>query len=70
MVHVRSPVVFPPCSLRGEEQVHCKFYNELGRVLVNDFKPVPQLDEAPGQAEERDFNSSSRRDTGRETNRR
>ncbi|XP_075886350.1 uncharacterized protein LOC142890909 isoform X2 [Nelusetta ayraudi] len=50
-------------NLRGEEQVHCKFYNELGRVLVNEFQPVPQLDEAPGQAEERDFNSSSRRDT-------
>lgn len=40
------------CSLKEQEQVVCKFYNELGRILVKDFHSVSQLDEAAGQTEE------------------
>lgn len=64
LLHTSSSCCLPLRSLRGEEQVYCKFYNELGRVLVNEFQPVLHLDEAAGGAEERDFNSSSQRDTG------
>ncbi|XP_005451753.1 uncharacterized protein zgc:113263 isoform X1 [Oreochromis niloticus] len=42
-------------NLKGQEQVQCKFYNELGRILVKDFPSVPQLEEIPGEPEERDF---------------
>lgn len=42
-------------SLKGQEQVVCKFYNELGQILVKDFPSVPQLDEIPRQAEDSDF---------------
>uniref|UniRef100_A0A3B5MFW6 Myb-like domain-containing protein n=1 Tax=Xiphophorus couchianus TaxID=32473 RepID=A0A3B5MFW6_9TELE len=32
-------------NLKGHEQVQCKFYNELGRILVKDFQSVMQLDD-------------------------
>lgn len=32
-------------NLSGGERVECKFYNELGRILVKDFAAAPQQDE-------------------------
>lgn len=66
LIHVRSLLV-PPCSIKGEEQVKCKFYNELGRILVKDFTPVPQLDELAGEPEDNDFPSFSHQDIGKLT---
>ncbi|XP_039998707.1 uncharacterized protein zgc:113263 isoform X1 [Xiphias gladius] len=42
-------------NLKGQGQVECKFYNELGRILVKDFPSVPQLDEVPGEPEDNNF---------------
>ncbi|XP_029019444.1 uncharacterized protein zgc:113263 [Betta splendens] len=42
-------------NLKGQEQVVCKFYNELGRILVKDFPSVAQLEEGAGQTEDSDF---------------
>ncbi|XP_037551945.1 uncharacterized protein zgc:113263 [Nematolebias whitei] len=39
-------------NLKGQEQVRCKFYNELGRILVKDFESLMQLDEMSLEAEE------------------
>ncbi|XP_069556074.1 uncharacterized protein [Brachyistius frenatus] len=49
-------------NLKGQEQVECKFYNELGRILVKDFPSVPQLDEMPGEPEDNDFPAISHQD--------
>nr|XP_033470495.1 uncharacterized protein zgc:113263 isoform X3 [Epinephelus lanceolatus] len=49
-------------NLKGHEQVECKFYNELGRILVKDFQSVPQLEEMPGEPEETKFPSYSHQD--------
>ncbi|XP_029969530.1 uncharacterized protein LOC115404372 [Salarias fasciatus] len=38
-------------NLRGGERVECKFYNELGRILVKDFPLLPQLDELQEEEE-------------------
>lgn len=51
--------------MKGLEHVECKFYNELGRILVKDFSPVPQLDEIPGEPEDVDFPSFSHQDIGK-----
>ncbi|XP_051248459.1 uncharacterized protein zgc:113263 isoform X2 [Dicentrarchus labrax] len=48
-------------NMKGQEQVVCKFYNELGRILVKDFPIVPQVDEMPGEPED-DFTSFSHQD--------
>lgn len=53
------------CSLKGQEQVQCKFYNELGRILVKDFPSVPQLEEIPGEPEERNFPAYTHPDMGK-----
>lgn len=50
--------------MKGPEQVQCKFYNELGRILVRDFTPV-QLDELQGEPDDNDFHSTSRQDSGK-----
>lgn len=55
----------PNCSLKGQEQVVCKFYNELGRILVKDFPSVPQLEEIPGQVEDGDFSAHSHHEIGK-----
>ncbi|XP_018542489.1 uncharacterized protein zgc:113263 isoform X2 [Lates calcarifer] len=44
-------------NLKGQVQVECKFYNELGRILVKDFPSVPQLDEMPGEPEDDEFSA-------------
>lgn len=44
--------------------MQCKFYNELGRILVRDFTPV-QLDELQGEPDDNDFHSTSRQDIGK-----
>ncbi|XP_041833750.1 uncharacterized protein zgc:113263 isoform X2 [Melanotaenia boesemani] len=44
-------------NLKGQEQVRCKFYNELGRILVKDFQPVLELDEISEEAQDRCFPS-------------
>ncbi|XP_061570539.1 uncharacterized protein zgc:113263 isoform X2 [Cololabis saira] len=49
-------------NLKGLEQVRCKFYNELGRILVKNFQPV--VDEVAGEAEDSDFPSYSNQDMG------
>ncbi|XP_070785463.1 uncharacterized protein [Enoplosus armatus] len=49
-------------NMKGQEQVECKFYNELGRILVKDFSSVPQSGEIPGEPEDNDFPSFSRQD--------
>lgn len=54
----------PPSSLKELEQVHCKFYNELGRILVKDFVPVQQAEEPSGELEE-DFSSFTPQDVGK-----
>ncbi|XP_044198887.1 uncharacterized protein zgc:113263 isoform X1 [Thunnus albacares] len=41
-------------NMKGLEQVQCKFYDELARILVKDLPSVPQLDETPGEAEDDD----------------
>ncbi|XP_067437306.1 uncharacterized protein zgc:113263 isoform X3 [Thunnus thynnus] len=41
-------------NMKGLEQVQCKFYDELARILVKDLPSVPQLDETPREAEEDD----------------
>ncbi|XP_037616507.1 uncharacterized protein zgc:113263 isoform X1 [Sebastes umbrosus] len=48
--------------LKGQEQVECKFYNELGCILVKDFPSVPQLEEMPEEPEENDLPSFSHQD--------
>ncbi|XP_037317790.2 uncharacterized protein zgc:113263 isoform X1 [Pungitius pungitius] len=48
--------------LRGREQVECKFYNELGSLLVKDFASVPQLEEIPGEPEDNDSPPFSHQD--------
>lgn len=50
--------------MKGLENVQCKFYNELGRILVRDFTPL-QLDELQGEPEDNDFHSTSRQDIGK-----
>ncbi|KAF3705093.1 Zinc finger and SCAN domain-containing protein 29 Zinc finger protein 690 [Channa argus] len=42
-------------NLKGQEQVVCKFYNELGRILVKDFPSNPQIDEILGMAGDKNF---------------
>ncbi|XP_044041382.1 uncharacterized protein zgc:113263 isoform X2 [Siniperca chuatsi] len=49
-------------NMKGQERVECKFYNELGRILVKDFSSVQQLDEIPGEPEDNDFPSFSYQD--------
>ncbi|XP_041820105.1 uncharacterized protein zgc:113263 isoform X2 [Chelmon rostratus] len=49
-------------NMKGREQVECKFYNELGRILVKDFTLVPQVDEMPGEPEDSDFPAFSHQD--------
>ncbi|XP_030576045.1 uncharacterized protein LOC115773444 isoform X2 [Archocentrus centrarchus] len=49
-------------NLKGHEQVQCKFYNELGRILVKDFPSVLQLEEIPGEPEDREFPAYSHPD--------
>ncbi|XP_042367628.1 uncharacterized protein zgc:113263 isoform X2 [Plectropomus leopardus] len=49
-------------NMKGLEQVECKFYNELGRILVKDFQSVPQLEEITGEPEDNDFPSFSHQD--------
>ncbi|CAN9508453.1 unnamed protein product [Ophioblennius macclurei] len=39
-------------NLRGGDRVECKFYNELGRILVKDFPLVPQLEEMQDDLED------------------
>ncbi|XP_034381657.1 uncharacterized protein LOC117725905 isoform X2 [Cyclopterus lumpus] len=41
-------------NMKGQEQVECKFYNELGSLLVKDFPSVPQLEEIPEEPEDTD----------------
>ncbi|KAM9328767.1 uncharacterized protein KZ484_020133 isoform 2-T2 [Pholidichthys leucotaenia] len=49
-------------NLKGQDQVRCKFYNELGRILVKDFPSVLQLDETPAEPEEDNFSSYNHQD--------
>ncbi|XP_029318417.1 uncharacterized protein LOC115028663 [Cottoperca gobio] len=49
-------------NMKGQEQVECKFYNELGRILVKDFPSVPQPEEIPGEPEDGDIPSFSQQD--------
>ncbi|KAF6735239.1 Zinc finger and SCAN domain-containing protein 29 [Oryzias melastigma] len=49
-------------TLKGQEQVKCKFYNELGRILVKDFASMMQLDEVSGDSENNGFPSFSHQD--------
>lgn len=58
-------LLIPRCSMKGQEQVECKFYNELGRILVKDFPSLPQSDETPGEPEDSDFPSFSHQDIGK-----
>lgn len=47
--------------MKGQEQVQCKFYDELAQILV------PQLDEIPGEPEddENDLPANSHLDIGK-----
>lgn len=38
--------------MKGQEQVQCKFYDELAQILVKDLPSVPQLDEIAGEPED------------------
>lgn len=51
--------------MKGLEQVQCKFYNELARILVKDLPAVPQLNEPPGEPEDDDLPAYSRQDVGK-----
>ncbi|TNN46064.1 Zinc finger and SCAN domain-containing protein 29 [Liparis tanakae] len=46
-----------PEHLKGQEQVECKFYHELGSFLMEDFPLLPKLEEIPEEPED-DFFSS------------
>ena len=52
------------CSLKGPGHVECKFYNELGRILVKDFAPASQMNEIPGDLDD-DFSAYSTHETGK-----
>lgn len=52
-------------SLKGHEQVQCKFYNELGRILVKDFQSVMQLDDMSMKDDDGDFPSFSHHNIGK-----
>ncbi|CAG5927595.1 unnamed protein product [Menidia menidia] len=49
-------------NLKGLEQVKCKFYNELGRILVKDFASVLQMEEMSEEAEDLAFPAFSNQD--------
>lgn len=52
--------------MKGQEQVQCKFYDELARILVKDLPSVLQLDEIPGKPEDDDdFPAYSHQDIGK-----
>ncbi|XP_020494456.1 uncharacterized protein zgc:113263 isoform X1 [Labrus bergylta] len=47
-------------NMKGQEQIECKFYNELGRILVKDFLLAPQEEETPsGEPKDNDVPSST-----------
>ncbi|XP_036004846.1 uncharacterized protein zgc:113263 isoform X1 [Fundulus heteroclitus] len=46
-------------NLKGHEQVQCKFYNELGRILVKDFQSVMHLEDMSMKDDDSDFPSYS-----------
>ncbi|XP_015245822.1 PREDICTED: uncharacterized protein LOC107094608 isoform X1 [Cyprinodon variegatus] len=46
-------------NLKGHEQVQCKFYNELGSILVKDFRSMMQLDDISVKDDDGDFPSYS-----------
>ncbi|XP_041636198.1 uncharacterized protein zgc:113263 isoform X2 [Cheilinus undulatus] len=51
-------------NISGQEPVLCKFYNELGSVLVKDFQSVLQMEEMPSEEpEDNDTPSFSEPDT-------
>ncbi|XP_047191851.1 uncharacterized protein zgc:113263 isoform X3 [Scophthalmus maximus] len=50
-------------NLKTQGQVECKFYNELGRILVKDFPSVPQMNEIPAEPEDNDFSAFSHHET-------
>ncbi|XP_034434543.1 uncharacterized protein zgc:113263 isoform X1 [Hippoglossus hippoglossus] len=50
-------------NLKGQGHVECKFYNELGRILVKDFAPAAQMDEIPGELEDNDFSAYPHHET-------
>ncbi|XP_028256520.1 uncharacterized protein LOC114432607 isoform X2 [Parambassis ranga] len=47
---------------QNKDQVECKFYNEMGRILVKNFTSVPQVEELPGEPEDNDFPDYSHKD--------
>ncbi|XP_054480641.1 uncharacterized protein zgc:113263 [Anoplopoma fimbria] len=49
-------------NMKGQEHVECKFYNELGSILVKDFPSVPQPEEMPGEPEDNDSPPFSHQD--------
>jgi len=51
--------------MKGQEQVECKFYHELGSLLVKDFPPVPKLEEIPEEPEDNDSLFFSSQDLGK-----
>lgn len=52
-------------SLKGHEQVQCKFYNELGSILVKDFRSMMQLDDISVKDDDGDFPSYSHQKIGK-----
>lgn len=64
-IYISALFLSPNCSLKGQGQVECKFYNELGRILVKDFPSVPQLDEVPGEPEDNNFPAYSHHEIGK-----
>ncbi|KAF7662044.1 hypothetical protein LDENG_00247240 [Lucifuga dentata] len=42
-------------KMKGQEQVECKFYKELAKILVKDLPSVSDLDAVPGESTETDF---------------
>nr|XP_043878147.1 uncharacterized protein zgc:113263 isoform X2 [Solea senegalensis] len=50
-------------NLKGQGHVECKFYNELGRILVKDFSPAPQFHDILGEQEDFDLPAFSQQET-------
>ncbi|XP_076009484.1 uncharacterized protein LOC143002949 isoform X1 [Genypterus blacodes] len=42
-------------NMKGQEQVECKFYHELAKILVKDLPSPPYVDAIPGESTEEDF---------------
>lgn len=51
--------------MKGQEQVECKFYNELAKILVKDLPTASYVEAVPGESTEEDFPAYSHQEVGK-----